>query len=187
MELEKPSSDIENGLVATLYQRHAHNLFKYIYVSLSRREEAEDILIEVFLAAHTYQGLGNLSEQQQLAWLAAVTRHKVADWYRAANNRSTSSLEQMLPGSQVQAGETSLPEVMVLKQEEYTLLWHQIAQLPSFQQDVLQLRFILGMRHADIAKVLGTTVGSVQTALWRALRSLRTLYQLDAPKRRRHG
>jgi RNA polymerase sigma factor (sigma-70 family) len=186
MELRKPDSEIENSLVAALYQRHAHDLFKYIYVSLSRREEAEDILMEVFLAAHTYQGLGRLNERQQFAWLVVVARNKVADWYRTVSARPASSLEQLLPGSQVRAGETSSPEAVALKQEEYALLRSQISRLPKFQQEVLRLRFILEMRHAEIARVLDTTIGSVQTALWRSLRSLRKLYQLDPQGRRTH-
>lgn len=187
MRLRTPSSEIENSPVAALYQRHAHKLFKYIYVSLSHREEAEDILIEVFLAAHKYRELGRLNEQQQFAWLVSVARNKVVDWYRTARTRSASSLEELLPGSQVRAGEASSPEAVALKQEEYALLRHQIARLPAFQQEVLRLRFILEMRHAEIARALDTTVGSVQTALWRSLRSLRKLYQIDSEERREHG
>jgi RNA polymerase sigma-70 factor (ECF subfamily) len=153
---------------------------------LSHREEAEDILIEVFLAAHKYQGLWRLNEQQQFAWLVAVARNKVADWYRTMSARPASSLEQLLLDSQVREEETSSPEAVALKQEEYALLRNQISRLPEFQQEVLRLRFILEMRHAEIARVLGTTIGSVQTALWRSLRSLRKLYQLDSQGRRTH-
>lgn len=185
-EAEKNSSMTNNEVLAKLYQNYAHVLFKYIFTSLSRREEAEDILIEVFLAALKYQKLFFLSEQQQFAWLIAVARNKLADWHRSAVRLPNTSLDQLLPVLRVIANERSSPEVVALKQEEYALLSQQISRLPVLQQEVLRLRFILGLRHAEIATLLGTSEGSVQTALWRAIRSLRKFYQPDPQGKKQH-
>lgn len=173
----------DNELVARLYQLHAHALFKYIFSSLSQREEAEDILVEVFLAALKYQGLIHLNEQQRFAWLLAVARNKLADWHRRNSRLSHTSLEQQLPFLEQELAEPRGPEDVALKREEYTLLQLQISQLSEMQQEILRLRFIIGLRHAEIGTLLGKSEGAIQGIFWRAIQSLRSLYQQEANRR----
>jgi RNA polymerase sigma-70 factor, ECF subfamily len=170
----------DHEIVAWLYQQHAHALFKYLFSSLSLREEAEDILVEVFLVALRYQGITRMNEQQQLAWLFAVARNKLADWHRRSNHLPHTSLEQMLPFVEQNFAEPHEPEAIALKREEYALLQAQLSQLPEMQQEVLRLRFIMGMRHAEIGKLLGKSEGAIQGIFWRAIHSLRSLYQQEA-------
>ncbi|BCL80611.1 RNA polymerase sigma factor [Ktedonobacteria bacterium brp13] len=173
---QKDISTVGDRLVTELYQRHANRIFKYIYTSIHKREEAEDMLAEVFLAAFKYKGLSRLNEQQQYAWLISVARNKTIDWYRRSNRYSHTSLELLLDKDMSDAGER-LPEHVMIKQEEYALLQERILHLPELQQEVLRLRFIVGLRSVEIASMIGKTEGAIQAALWRALRALRTLYQ----------
>lgn len=168
--------DPSHELVASLYQRYAPALFKYIFSALARREEAEDILVEVFLAALQYRHLSNLHEQQQLAWLFTVARNKLADWHRLAARSPAASLEQTPDFARNQSNKSDIPEVALLQQEEYALLHQQVARLPALQQEILRLRFTAGMRHREIAALLGKTESAIQTLFWRAIRSLRALY-----------
>lgn len=178
--------NVSHELVAALYKRYASALFKYIYTSLSRREEAEDILVEVFLAALKDQHLIHLNEQQQLAWLFRVARNKVADWHRSALRYPATSLELLPSSFEEHFSETGRPDILLLQREEYMLLRQQIARLPEMQQEVLRLRFILELRHSEIAALLGKTEGAVQILFWRAIHSLRTLYQREAESRREY-
>lgn len=185
-KVKKENIMLDNELVTELYQKHAHIIYKYIYTSLQRREEAEDILVEVFLAALRYQNLVNLNEQQQFSWLLAVARNKLADWQRQVMRLPSTSLERLSPMYEDALKETHEPEAMIIKREEYAMLQQQISQLSTIQQDVLHLRFIIGLRHAEIAVLLNKTEGAVQVIFWRAIRSLRSLYQQEALSRRKH-
>ncbi len=167
-------------MIAWLYQKHAHALFKYIFASLSIREEAEDILVEVFLAALRYRGLASMNEQQQFAWLLAVARNKIVDSHRRRSRLAQTSLEQALPFVEQNYAEPDEPEVVALKREEYALLQRHISQLSEMQQEVLRLRFIMEMRHAEIGKLLGKTEGAIQAIFWRAIHTLRLRYQQEA-------
>jgi RNA polymerase sigma-70 factor, ECF subfamily len=178
----KESMD-DHEIVARLYQQHAHSLFKYVFSSLPLREEAEDILVEVFLAALRYQGLTRLNEQQQIAWLLAVARNKLADWHRRNSRLSHTSLEQVLPFVEQNFAEPDEPETVALKREEYALLQLQLSQLPEMQQEVLRLRFITGLRHAEIGRLLGKSESAIQGIFWRAIHSLRSLYQQEVRSR----
>jgi RNA polymerase sigma-70 factor (ECF subfamily) len=48
-----------------------------------RRLNAEDLLLEVFVAALNNQHLSHLGDEQQLAWLRRVARNKVIQLFYA--------------------------------------------------------------------------------------------------------
>jgi len=57
------------------------------------REDAEDILLEVFLAALESETLLSLGEKQQMAWLRRVAHNKCVDYYRRGTRRPAVPLE----------------------------------------------------------------------------------------------
>jgi DNA-directed RNA polymerase specialized sigma24 family protein len=59
------------------YDRYASILLSYLYQQVSSRQDAEDLLLEVFVAALNNQHLSHLGDEQQLAWLRRVARNKV--------------------------------------------------------------------------------------------------------------
>jgi RNA polymerase sigma-70 factor, ECF subfamily len=65
-----------SSLIEELYQRYWLMIFIAIRQHVFSKEEAEDILLEVFLAALENPMLVNLSEHQQLAWLRRVAYNK---------------------------------------------------------------------------------------------------------------
>ena len=68
---------------AALYQRYAATVFTYLRRRAPSREDAEDLLLEVFLAACEQQAaLLALPEDARLAWLRRVAQHKLIDHYR---------------------------------------------------------------------------------------------------------
>jgi DNA-directed RNA polymerase specialized sigma24 family protein len=60
------------GAGAALYQRYAPAIFAYPLKQTASREDAEDLLLEVFLAAMERDNLSDLHEPEQRAWLLAV-------------------------------------------------------------------------------------------------------------------
>src|SRR5260370_1611873 len=67
----------------TLYMRFAPTIFAYLSRQVANLQDAEDLLLEVFLKAHVDKAmLEELPEERQLAWLRRVARNKVIDRYR---------------------------------------------------------------------------------------------------------
>ncbi len=52
-----------------------------------------------------------------------------------------------------------------------------IQKLPALQQEIVRLRFVLGLRSAEIATVLQKSEGAVRVMLSRSLKLLRTIYE----------
>ena len=84
--------------MALLYRKHAPGLLAYVRMHIASAEDAEDLLVEVFMAALENAKFAALSEKEKQLWLWRVTRNKVIDTYRRAKTRQNVTLEQVADG-----------------------------------------------------------------------------------------
>jgi RNA polymerase sigma factor (sigma-70 family) len=171
----------QNGEDSTLYDRFAAIIFHYLFQQVSNEQDAEDLLLEVFLAALQDKSLSNLPAGRQLAWLRRVARNKVIDRYRHVALLNLLPIEQAL-----ELEDTALtPEEYTEQQERYERLYQSIAQLTSLQQELIKLRYHNGLGFFEIAAVLEKPEGTVRQLFVRTLRQLRTIYdQLEKGEQR---
>lgn len=167
------AGEAQDGAEETLYQRFAPTLFTYLYQQVTSLQDAEDLLLEVFLAALRTDKLIGLSDDQQLAWLRRVARNKVVDRYRRSSLLATLPLEQVME----QEDSTLSPEQRAEQQERYERLYAVLKQLSPEQQEMIHLRYVLGLRFVDIAAYLDKPEGSLRKMMTRTLRQLRELYE----------
>ena len=164
----------ENAL-AELYQSSVSTLLNYIRHYVSGREDAEDILVEVFLAAHERADLRDLREEERLAWLRRVAYYKCVDLLRRTQRHPTVALETLLEA--LSEADEHAPEHVALRAEEHALLRKYLAELTVPQQTILHLKFGQQLSGAEIARLLHKSEGSVSKLLARALNQLRDLYK----------
>ena len=162
-----------HGADVTLYDRYASLIFAYVNRQLPNQQDAEDVLLEVFMAALLHDHLLEFTAEQQIAWLHRVARNKVIDRYR--HNTQVTILPLELALEMVDADPT--PEQHIEQQEAYERLYHSLEQLPLLQQQVVRLRFGNGLRFSEIADLLGKSEGTVRRLLFRTLRRLRSIYE----------
>lgn len=164
-----------NAVGEQLYHTHARALFAYIRLHLPGQEECEDLLLEVFLAALEQSDLlARMNEGAQRAWLRSVAHHKIVDYYRRHQRRAAVNLDTI--AETLYEDEMYSPEQMALSREEFTRVRAIVAGLPELQQQVVQLRFLYGLRSTQIAEVLGKKEGTVRKLLSRTLKLVRALY-----------
>ena len=175
MQRKPGIASVDESPPAALYQAYAPMIFAYLRRHAPSREDAEDLLLEVFMAACERDNLWALPEGERVAWLRQVTRHKLADHYRRVNRRPTVALEEA--AEVISDDEALIPEQVALRHEEEDYLRAGIKRLAEHQQLILRLRFAEGMRSAQIAEALNKSDGAVRMALSRALNLLRTLYE----------
>jgi RNA polymerase sigma-70 factor, ECF subfamily len=166
---------LNDSPIAVMYQRQAPVIFAYLCRHTSSREDAEDLLLEVFLAALEHRKFPALGEKEQQAWLWAVARNKVVDHYRRSTRHPSMTLKQV--AETVYENEELAPEQVTLRHEEYAHLHATLKELPALQQEVLRLRFGNNLRCAEIAAILEKSEGSVRMLLSRTLKLLRTIYE----------
>jgi RNA polymerase sigma-70 factor (ECF subfamily) len=159
---------------AILYERHAAPILAYLRLHAPGWEDAEDILQEVFLAAMGQWKLLNLPENEQLAWLGGVARHKLVDHYRRRQRRAALPLNEITDDMLEEAA--LAPESIALHREAQRELWDAVQQLSALQQQVVYLRFVGGLRCPQIASLLGKREDAIRKLLSRAMNHLRDLY-----------
>ncbi len=144
-----------------LFNRYHARLLAFCQHMLSSREDAEDVLQEVFVAANN-------------AMLADERAINVRPWlYRIARNRCLNHLRRPVPEGQDsmdihphENGATTLERVQ--NREEFRQLVADVNTLPETQRSALLLREIDALSYGEIAQAMDTTVPSVKSLLVRA-------------------
>ncbi len=158
-----------------LYQSHSPALFAYLSNHIASREDARDLLIDVFLAALEDKHFCTMQKHQQRAWLWRVARNKVVDQFRRTERRPIFPFDEIADDLFLAAEHE--PEQVTLRNEEHADLYRNIRQLTPLQQHVLQLRFVHNLPGREIATVLGKKEGTVRMLLSRTLNLLRSMYE----------
>jgi RNA polymerase sigma factor (sigma-70 family) len=163
--------------VSRLYELHAPAIFAYLRRQTHTREDAEDVLVDVFAAAVEYRTFNQLGEKEQIAWLWRVAHNKAVDAYRRSRLRQGLNLE--LVADVIYDDDERAPEHIALQREEYAHLHTHLQKLSPDQREALRLRFAHGLRSSEIAAVLGKREGAVRVLLSRTLNFLRSIYESD--------
>ncbi len=152
----------------TLYARHLPAVFRYALRCVGRREIAEEIAAEAFLAL--YRNLDDIDAAQLPGWLLTVVKHRAVDHWRRAQR------EQPMAPAAVQAGQAGNdPPAPAAADEKALEVWlvEGCKELKPMHRACLLLRFVQGMTRAEIARELGLTENQVKGSLQYALELLR--------------
>lgn len=165
-----------------LYERFAETVLAYLCQQVSQRQDAEDLLLEVFLAALQNPLLARLPAARQLAWLRRVARNKVIDHYRHIAILRL----QPLAMAQELADRGVTPEQQAEDQEQRTWLLQAIEHLPPAQRELLRLRYVQELRLTQIAILMEKSEGTVRKMFSRTLQHLRKMYE-QQERREKYG
>src|SRR5436190_5449177 len=148
-----------------LVQRYESRLLAFCRHMLGSREDAEDVLQEVFAASYN-------------AMLADERPINARPWlYRIARNRCLNHLRRPVPVGQdsmdlfERDGGQSTSDA-VHKREEFRQIVADVQDLPETQRTALLLREMDALSYDQIAEAMETTVPSVKSLLVRARVSL---------------
>jgi RNA polymerase sigma factor (sigma-70 family) len=163
---------IPGALDEALYNRFASTILIYLMQQVANPQDAEDLLLEVFIASLSNTTLSELSPERQLAWLRRVARNKVIDRYRHNTLITLLPLDQAL----TKEDHALTPEEYAERQESLHFLYQALGQLSPLQQELLRLRYRKDLRFAEIGTILGKTEGAIRKLLARTIRQLHQIY-----------
>src|SRR5712691_10908192 len=179
MQANRHMAQVEQEM-ASLYSKYAPGLLTYVRMRITSVEDAEDLIVEVFMAALENAKFAALSEKEKQLWLWRVTRNKVIDTYRRAKTRKSVTLEQV--AGDLFEDEMAGPEYAALRQEDYMDLYAHLQNLPPLQQQILSMRFGQHLSYRKIANRLGKQENMVSVTITGNLKLLRKIY-----RRRKEG
>lgn len=155
-----------------LYELLFESVSRYVAAIVRDPDRAEDVVAQTFLSA--WRGLPKVRRVERFeSWLFRIAHNEAISELRRAR---TVPLEAV--GDPEDPSRLGSPQAMADLQADHARLQRSLLQLSDEQREVLILRFLRELPHAEVARVLGKSEQATRALQYRALR--RMLAILDA-------
>lgn len=159
----------DEAALAQLYDRYRTILFGLLMRILNNREEAEDVLQEVFLQVWRKAEDFDENRGRPFTWLVTLGRSRGIDRLRSLATRERVAEA----GAKEVSEEISDAASDAFRSEQRGLVNDALAQLPEEQKRPLMLAYFDGLTQSEIAANLGAPLGTVKTRMRTGLMKLR--------------
>jgi len=171
VELLKAIVRQDETALAELYDRYRVILFGLLVRILNNREEAEDILQDVFIQVWRRAKDFDEKRGRPFTWLVTLARSRAIDRLRQLGAR-----QRLASGAAQEQSETvsdALSDTIRLAQRE--TVRQALAELPEEQRNTLVLAYFEGLTQSEIAAKLNAPLGTIKTRMRSGMIKLRAL------------
>jgi len=155
-----------------LYDRYRLILFGVLIRILNNREEAEDVLQEVFLQVWRRAADFDATRGRPFTWLVTLARSRGIDRLRSLASRERVAT---MAGADEASDEVSDAATDAIRSEQRGVVNSALSQLPEEQKRPLMLAYFDGLTQSEIATQLGAPLGTVKTRMRSGMMKLREL------------
>lgn len=152
--------------LAALVDEHEATVFRYAMALVHRREEAEEVLQDVFVALTRY-ARGFRGEASLRTWLLTVTRNSAFRRRKKTAMRAEESVDLDALGRTAGWGSDD-PESLAIRAERREELKRALAGLGDEDREMILLRDLEGLSGRETAEMLGISVAATKSRLHRA-------------------
>ena len=177
-ELIEKAKAGEKSAFTEIYTQLFTPVFRYIYIRVKNKAEAEDIAQGVFLKA--YQALPNYKEQNRplLAYLFTIARNSIIDHWRKAKNAI--SLDDSENGiKEITDPESGKFNENFDKTQKIGKIKEALKKLTPDQKEVVSMKYMSELSHKEIAAILGKSEDAIRQLACRGLKTLRENFKIS--------
>ncbi|GIW71106.1 MAG: RNA polymerase sigma factor [Planctomycetota bacterium] len=151
-----------------LYEMTVGSAYRLALRLLRSADAAEEVVQEAYCQA--WAGLrGFQGEARFRTWLLSIVRNAALDTLRRERTRRQADAARMA----ARAPRAAVPEERLRRRELEQALEAALAELPEETRTAFVLAVLEGLRYAEVAEVLGTTLDGVKCRVYRAREHLR--------------
>jgi RNA polymerase sigma-70 factor (ECF subfamily) len=152
------------------YSRYNRLAFSLVFRIVGSREDAEDVLVDVFWQIWQQAARYDPSRGKPIAWLLTIARTRAIDSVRAGGRKNISSdPPEDHPKSSHSQSES---DVFVLADTRRAVR-EALDSLPEHQRALLEMAYFQGMSHTEIASTLQQPLGTVKDRIRNGMMHLR--------------
>lgn len=156
-----------NAFFTELYEKYERKLFRIAFKICGNQWISEDAVHDTFCkAALNFDYIRTLSDRHLAAWLVIVCKNRVLDILRKEAHFAP-------PPDNISDIASETPET----QFAYTELVDAIKSLPDNQRTLLEMKYVEGRTHKEIASALGISDTAVRLRILRAKQTLAKLIE----------
>jgi len=164
----------EASAFGALYDFYHSQIYRFVFIKVGRREEAEDLTHQVFMNAWT-----NIRSYKHRgfpfsSWLYRIARNQVIDYYRT--RKGDVSIEQVDPEYFVAPVSAHFDLGNKMEMDRVMLA---IKELKPEYQDVIIMRFVEELSVKEVASAVGKSEGAVKLLQHRAIKELRDCLKIE--------
>ncbi len=166
----------EASAFGLLYDRYQPQIYRFIYLKVSSREEAEDLTHQVFLqswqkiADYHFQGFPFSS------WLYRIARNEIIDYYRTKKisidieNMVAEMTPEFVSGNPIPG---KIDDILGIEKVKGA-----VKKLGQVEQDVIILRFVEDFSPQEVALIIDKTPEAVRLIQHRAIKNLKKILNI---------
>jgi RNA polymerase sigma-70 factor, ECF subfamily len=168
-----------------LIKRYDKKLFVYIFRFVRNKEEAEDILQDVFLKVFKY--CDNFDTKKKFSsWIYRIAHNEAVNYIKRKNIKKFISLDDFVSErDRIEAkSEARSPLEVWLRKELRGETEVHLQKIPSKYREVLEMRYFQEKSYEEIGKILKKPVNTVGTLINRAKKKLLEVVKESKKKRK---
>lgn len=156
-----------------IVDRYQKKLFVYIYRLVGNKEEAEDLLQDVFVKA--YKNLNSFDTSRKFSsWIYRIAHNESVNYIKRKSLKKFISWETIVSTKDKldSSSEEETADKAWIRKETSKEVSEAIDKLPFKYKQVLTLRYYSDQSYEEIAEILGKPVNTVGTLINRAKKRL---------------
>jgi RNA polymerase sigma-70 factor, ECF subfamily len=161
----------EKEAFATLYEEYFTPIYRYLYFRLANKEEADDLVQDVFVKAFATFHRFSTNSLSPLPYFYTIARNSLIDYYRKKRPERMEEEEEFTIVS-----ESGSIEEEVILEEAGEVLTESLALMPESEREILTLKFISGLTNPEVSQITGKNEAAIRQLQSRGLRRLREIF-----------
>lgn len=158
--------------ITHLMQNYSDGLLQFLRLHTDNKEDAEDIMQEVFVSCYKARERFDSTKCSEQAWLFIIAKNRLKNYYRDKKNHvsiDSMEIEQQDPNDYMDQA------VHLMRCRE--VVAEVIKVLDERSRKIIMLRFFEEKSHEEIGELLGLKTGNVRVIQGRALRQMEAYLQ----------
>ena len=174
LELVERIRQGDQSALDTLYRRYSSPVYSLVWKILQSPEEAEDVALDVFWQVWRQADRYDPERGAPPAWIFTLARSRAIDRLRARSRREDRTVSIDDPDLNIDPlDENASPDEVVSFRQNRDAVRAAMTKLSAVQREAVELAFLKGMTHVEIAEKLNQPLGTVKTRIRQGLIRLR--------------